>query len=291
MPFIGSEIEITSSEQLSKLDDSARLSVQQRKGQTLLVATKRTLADGFYTIWAKFCPQQEQQQQKLALEKVKALFSLPNQEKLEMPLQGNLPTLSPQSSSPYIKNWHPTFTDLRKHQQIQQSQQILRGTVMSDDQKEKIGSATPPKLKIPRDEEPSQALNQELFVKKILEKEGFSSFDETLKTLPEEKAESFRAFLRNFSKDIFQLAQKNEKLDYFSALKNFNIFLNTPANPEDPKIEDLEKAFSESLKNPTDTQTPKIATFSFKDLQRVCAAYKQFLQSHPSPRAKEDITQ
>lgn len=291
MPFIGSEIEITSSEQLSKLDDSARLSVQQRKGQTLLVATKGTLADGFYTIWAKFCPQQEQQQQKLALEKVKALFSLPNQEKLEMPLQGNLPPLSPQSSSPYIKNWRPTFTDLREHQQIQQSQQILRGTVMSDDQKEKIGSATPPKLKIPRDEEPSQALNQELFVKKILEKEGFSSFDETLKTLPEEKAESFRAFLRNFSKDIFQLAQKNEKLDYFSALKNFNIFLNTPANPEDPKIEDLEKAFSESLKNPTDTQTPKIATFSFKDLQRVCAAYKQFLQSHPSPRAKEDITQ
>lgn len=61
MPIFGTSTEVNSLEQLQTLDSAARLSVQKKDGKDVLVATKGTLADGLYSLWAIFCPNQARQ--------------------------------------------------------------------------------------------------------------------------------------------------------------------------------------------------------------------------------------
>ena len=56
MPIFGTSTAVTSLGQLQTLDAEARLSVQQRDGKNVLVATKGTLSDGLYSLWAYFRP-------------------------------------------------------------------------------------------------------------------------------------------------------------------------------------------------------------------------------------------
>ncbi len=61
MPIFGTQIfgtstDVTSLEQLQTLDIEARLSVEKRGEKDVLVATKGTLSDGLYSLWAYFRP-------------------------------------------------------------------------------------------------------------------------------------------------------------------------------------------------------------------------------------------
>lgn len=70
-PWIGERTVISSLEQLQGVAPDARLSVQKSStGQDILVATKGTLSDGLYSLWAIFCPNQARQAR---IETLKAL--------------------------------------------------------------------------------------------------------------------------------------------------------------------------------------------------------------------------
>lgn len=80
MPIFGAQIfgtstDVTSLEQLQKLDAEARLSVQKRSGKNVLVATRGTLSDGLYSLWAFFRAPQAHQARLDTLNTLKQVIS------------------------------------------------------------------------------------------------------------------------------------------------------------------------------------------------------------------------
>ncbi|MCX6957827.1 MAG: hypothetical protein NT164_04750 [Verrucomicrobiae bacterium] len=80
MPIFGTQIlgtstDVTSVEQLQKLDPKTRLSVQQRDRKNVLVATKGTLSNGLYSLWAYFRPESAHQARLDTLNTLKQVIS------------------------------------------------------------------------------------------------------------------------------------------------------------------------------------------------------------------------
>lgn len=110
-------------------------------------------------------------------------------------------------------------------------------------------------LKLTPLEEPEEPINQlqsssadqTRSVKKTKAKEGAELFEGNLNRLPEEKQFIFRPILQTFAKELLQLTEKNQNIDYLATLQKFN----------------------EELTN--------LANFSFTDLTQKCQAFRTSL--------------
>ncbi len=257
MPIIGTSTTVTSLSDLESLDRSARLSLQQRDGKNTLVATKGTLADGLYSLWAKFCPNQAHDLNLQVVQSIKQTILADYPESAKAVFEK---TFVDYNSSPNPRNL--TGSKITVGIALESSNKILN----SISQRESLVINTLPgtkvdahslniitshpavieeNTKVAKGYQSSSSL-EERSIKKAIVQAGVKIFDTTLEKLPKEQLPFFQPVLQTFTRDIFQLAQKNAKMDYFATLEKFNEELNNE----------------------------NLSTLSFRDLSQKCKTFR-----------------
>ncbi|MBX9577094.1 MAG: hypothetical protein K2W97_01290 [Chthoniobacterales bacterium] len=260
MPIIGTSTNVTSLDQLESLADS-RLSIQKNeKGEDTIVATKGTLADGLYSIWAKCCPQQARDHNVSLMNAMKKTILTSYSETEKSIFENHLLGYDPSKNSTCLMGGKITVAQVLEAKNLKR---LLPGTRFDSDVSSQI-SFNQDAIQNQTDTTNARSTQQvdpsvkELSLKKATAQEGAKIFEENLSKLPSEKQFFFRPILQAFAKDIFQLAQKNEKIDYFATLKEFN-----------------------------EKQLGNLSEMSFTELTKKCQEFKATLQPPKENEKKE----